>query len=142
MSGGESESIDIIKDIMKNSIDISVVGKGLQNLRAKTKNLELFKTFVNYCLIHFTTSMNWQYKVTTVVISEIFTESDEVLCILLLDYNATYYVVMHREQRKINRKETKPIYTKVEFIDKNFKGWDRRGIQMFNIIVNTKLRSE
>ena len=64
------------------------------------ENIELFQTFVSYCLIHFTTSLNWQYKACSVVISEIFTVSDEALCILLLENNAADYAVMHKEQRK------------------------------------------
>ena len=83
------------------------------------ENIELFQTFISYYLIHFTTSLSWQYKTCSVVISEIFTVLDESLCILLLENGAAEYAVMHKEQRKINRKEATPKYTKVECIDKN-----------------------
>ena len=42
---------------------------------------------------------------------------------------------MYQQQRKIERKEARPKYTKVECVDKKFKGWDRRGIRRFNNIV-------
>ena len=42
---------------------------------------------------------------------------------------------MHDEQRKINRKDSKQKWTKVESSDKQFKGWDRRRISRFNVIV-------
>ena len=120
---------------MKEIIDIAVAGEGLENLRTKSENIELLHTFVSYCLIHFTTSIRWRYNACNLVISDIFTESDEALCILLIENNAHDYAIMQREQRKISRKEAKPKYTKVECIDKKFKGWDRRGIKRFNSIV-------
>jgi len=133
---GEIESIEIIKEKMKNIIDIAVAGEGLQKLREKMENIALFQTFVSFCLIHFTTSLNWRYKACSVVISDIFTVSDEALCILLLENNAADYAMMLKEKRIINRKEARPKYTKVLFSDKKFKGWDRRGIRRFDVIVN------
>ena len=70
-------------------------------------------------MIQFTTLYNWQYNASSVVLSGIFTPSDEVIYILLLEDNAADYVLMHREQWKINRKEAKPKWTKVESTDKN-----------------------
>ena len=80
-------------------------------------------------------SMHWRYKACNSCISDIFTESDEALCILLIENNADDYAKMYREQRKIGRKEARPKYTKVECVEKKFKGWDRRGIRRFNTIV-------
>ena len=57
------------------------------------------------------------------------------LCVCYFKNNADDYAQMHREQRKISRKESKPKYTKVECVKKKFKGWDRRGIRRFNNIV-------
>ena len=43
MSESESESIDIVKGEMKNIIDITVAGEGLQNLREKWKKWSSLK---------------------------------------------------------------------------------------------------
>ena len=131
----DSDTDEVVKEKMKKIIDIAVAGDALQNLRQDPENFEVFETLVSFCLIHFTTSFNWRYNAYSVVISELFTPSDEALCILLLENNAADYVKMHDEQRKINRKESKPKWTKVESSDKKFKGWDRRGIRRFNVIV-------
>ena len=104
---------------MKEIIDIAVAGEGLENLRTKSENIELLHTFVSYCLIHFTTSINWLHKALCLIISEIFTVSDETLCILLLENNATDYAMMLKGKREINRKGARPKYTKVVCSDKN-----------------------
>jgi len=124
-----------MKNKMKQIIDVAVKGEGLENIRCDLDMFDIFRTFVSCCLIHFTTSINWRYKAGITSISEIFTESDEALCILLIENNADDYAKMFREQRKISRKEARPKYTKVECVDKKFKGWDRKGIKRFNHIV-------
>ena len=129
------ENSDDVKSKMMKIINIAKDGNGLENLRKKSENIGLLQTFVSYCLIHFTTSINWRYNACNIVISEIFTESDEAMCILLIENHAEDYAKMHREQIKVSRKESRPKYTKVENSDKKFKGWDRRGIYRFNCIV-------
>ena len=131
----ESENTNEVKIKMKRLIDLAVEGEGLERLRCNYDMLDVFRTFVSCCLIHFTTSMNWRYKACNSCISEIFTESDEALCILLIENNATDYAKMFQVKRKIGRKEARPKYTKVECVDRKFKGWDRRGIRRFNNIV-------
>ena len=131
----DDETNENVKSKMMQIIEIAVAGEGLENLRMKEENIDLLHTFVSYCLIHFTTSINWRYKACCAAISDIFTESDEAMCILLIENNAADYAKMHREQRKISRKESKPKYTKVECVDRKFKGWDRKGIRRFNNIV-------
>ena len=130
-----NEEINEMKEKMKQIIDIAVEGEGLENIRCKMDMFDMFRTFVSCCLIHFTTSINWQYKACVTCISEIFTELDEALCILLIENNADDYAKMYHEQRKITRKEARPKYTKVECVDKKFKGWDKKGIKRFNNIV-------
>ena len=130
-----NQDCDKMKKEVQKIIDIAVEGEGLENVRCKMEMFETFKTFVSCCLIHFTTSLNWRYNASNTCISDIFTESDEALCILLIENNAHDYKKMYLEQRKIGRKEAKPRYTKVESVDKKFKGWDRRGIRRFNQIV-------
>ena len=136
-SEGENEVTEpeTLKEDMKRLIDIAKAGEGLESIRKCSQNFRIFKTFVSCCLIHFTTSTNWRYKATSVVISDIFTESDEALCILLMENNADDFTKAYHEQRKIGRKEARPRYTKNESVDKTFKGWDKRGIRRFNIIV-------
>ena len=129
VSESENENINEVKENMKKLIDIAVEGEGLENLRCNTEMLGIFRTFVSNCLIHFTTSINWRYKACNSCISDIFTESDEALCILLIENNAVDYAKMYREGKRIGRKEARPRYTKVECVDKKFKGWDRRGIK-------------
>ena len=136
LSRESSIDTDKVKESMMKIIEIATNGEELENLRNNVEKIELFKTFVNYCLIHFTTSMNWRYKACDSLISDIFTESDEALCILLLENNASDYAKMHREQRTVGRKEARPKYTKVDSMQKRFKGWDRKAIKRFNAIVS------
>ena len=93
------ENSDDVKAKLMKIIDIAISGQGLENLRTKSENIDLLHTYVSYCLIHFATSINWRYKACNVVISEIFTESDEAWCILLIENNAENYAKMHREQK-------------------------------------------
>ena len=51
----------------------------------------VFRTFVNICLVHFFSSMNWRYIAYNTVVSDIYTESDEALYILLLENNIDDY---------------------------------------------------
>ena len=88
----DSDTIEVVKEKMKKIIDIAVAGDALQNLRQEPGNFEIFETLVSFCLIHFTTSFNWRYNAYSVQISDIFTPSDEALCILLLENNAADYV--------------------------------------------------
>ena len=63
----------------------------------------------------------WRYNACNVVISEIFTASDEALCILLIENNAEDYAKMFQEQKKVSRKDARPKYTKVECSNKSSK---------------------
>ena len=70
-----------IRDNMIKVVKIAKEGVALQNLRTNHENMTLFQTFVNLCLIHFTTLISWRYKACDSVISDIFTVTDEALCI-------------------------------------------------------------
>jgi len=95
------ENADDVKSKMMKLIDIAKEGSGLEKLRTKSENIDLLETFVSYCLIHFTTSLYWRYNACNVVISDIFTASDEALCILLIENNAEDYAKMYREQKRL-----------------------------------------
>ena len=77
VSSNNIENSDNVKAKMMRIIDIAITGKGLENLQTKSENIELLHIFLGYRLIHITTSINWWYNACSVVISEIFTESDE-----------------------------------------------------------------
>ena len=89
------ENANEAKSKMMKSINIAKDGNGLENLQTTSENIDLLQTFVSYCLIHFTTSLFWHYNAYNIVISEIFTESDEALCILLIENNAEDYAKMY-----------------------------------------------
>ena len=93
----EEEDVENVKITTMAIINATLMEKGLLKLRTNMDNLDLFQSFVNYCLIHFTTSMNWRYKACNTCISEIFTETDEALCILLLENNAGDYKKTYNE---------------------------------------------
>ena len=104
------ENVSEVKSKMMKLIKLAKDG-GLEKLRMKSENIDLLQTFVSYCLIHFTTSLYWRYNACNVVISEIFTASDEALCILLIENNAEDYAKMFQEQKKVSRKDARPKYT-------------------------------
>ena len=130
----ERSKTELKKNIMC-VVDAIMSDEGLLVMRTHADNFNLFKSFVNYCLVHFTSSINWRYKAGNSCISEIFTESDEALCILLMENNVDDYKKMYKEGRKIDRKESQPRYTKVQGMNKKFQGWDKKGIKRFNVIV-------
>ena len=134
----DSDDNVTVNEIRENTMEvvkIAAKGYGLQDIRTTYENMDLFQTFVNICLIHFTTSISWRYKACDSLISDIFTVTDEALCILLLENNADDYVRVYEEKKKIDRKEAKPKYTKVDNAQKKFQGWDRKAIKRFNDIV-------
>jgi hypothetical protein len=79
--------------------------------------------------------MNWRYKAYSTLISDIFTDSDEALCMLLIENNASDYVKVMNNKTKISRKFAQPKYTNMDNTSKKFKCWKRNGIQQFNLIV-------
>ena len=79
--------------------------------------------------------MNWRYKAYSTLISDIFTDSDEALCMLLIENNASDYVKVMNNMTKISRKFAQPKYIKMDNTSKKFKGWNRKGIQRFNVLV-------
>ena len=105
-------------------------------MRVNTDQSKLFETFVNYCLVNFTTSLNWRYKSYNTNISDIFTESDKSLCMLILKNNAADFLKVYTTGNIVTRKESKTKYTKSEGnLNAKFKGWNRNGIKRFNFLV-------
>ena len=130
----DSNSKSVQENISK-LVTLAAGDTGLIHLREDIGNLDLLQTFINYCLFHFCTSMNWRYKAYSTLISDIFTDSDEALCMLLIENNASDYVKVMNNKTKISRKFAQPKYTKMDNTSKKFKGWNRKGIQRFNVLV-------
>ena len=130
----DSNSKSVQENISK-LVTLAAGDTGLIHLREDIGNLDLLQTFINYCLFHFCTSMNWRYKAYSTLISDIFTDSDEALCMLLIENNASDYVKVMNIKTKISRKFAQPKYTKMDNTSKKFKGWNRKGIQRFNVLV-------
>lgn len=91
MNSEITEDHDTVKNDIYQLIQQAATSKGLVNMRVNLDQSKLFDTFVNYCLVNFTTSLNWRYKSYNTNLSDIFTKSNESLCMLILENNATYF---------------------------------------------------
>ena len=124
-----------VQERINKLISVGSSDEGFLSLRTNKDLYDEFETFVNFCLVHFVTSMDWRYNACNNVISDIFSVTDEALCILLLENNLVDYKKAAGEKRKISRKESQPIYTQGGSSMSNTKGWNRKGIRRFNKLV-------
>ena len=134
-STNDDSNLKTVQENISKLVTLAAGDTGLIHLREDIGNLDLLQTFINYCLFHFCTSMNWRYKAYSTLISDIFTDSDEALCMLLIENNASDYVKVMNNKTKISRNFAQPKYTKMDNTSKKFKGWNRKGIQRFNVLV-------
>ena len=104
-------------------------------MRCDVENKAVFSTFINICLVYFCSLMNWRYTTYNTVVSDIFTESDEALYMLLLENNVDDYKQLVDLKRKLTRKEARPKYTKDSNVNENSKGWSRKGIKRYNDLI-------
>lgn len=90
-----------------------------------------FDTFLDFFLIHMVKVVTWKTKAGVEKISEIFTISDEALALLLIENNLHDYREMCTSGQNVDRKNSKPKYTKKigNFV---FQGWHWRGISRYN----------
>ena len=51
-----------VKERIMNLVELAANVDGLINMRVDIGTINFFRTFTNYCLIHFSASMNWRYK--------------------------------------------------------------------------------
>ena len=131
-----TEDPNVVQDEMYNLVKLATQDDGLVNMRVNSKQSKEFETFVNYCLVHFTQSTNWRYKSYTCKISEIFTELDEGLCMLVLENNAEDFMKVHGTRANISRKEAITKYTQNKGgINAKYKGWNRSRIKQLNNLV-------
>ena len=134
----ETNNSDTIEEQMKNIVELAATSEGLVNMRVNLDQSDIFDTFVNYFLANFTTSLNWRYKSYNTNISDIFSESDEGLCLLILENNAQDFLTVVSTGSTISRKESKTKYTKSKGVaHAKFKGWNRSGIKRYNFLVRT-----
>ena len=124
-----------VQERIDELIKVGFSDEGFLALRTNKDLYDEFETFVNFCLVHFVTSMDWRYNACNNVVSEIFSVTDEAFCILLLENNLLDYQKAAEEKRKISRKESQPRYTQGGISMSNIKGWDRKGIRRFNKLV-------
>ena len=97
-----------VQERVNELIKVGFSDEGLLSLRTNEEYYDEFEKFVNFCLVHFVTSMDWRCNACNKVISEIFSVTDEAFCILLLENNLFDYRKAAKEKRKIARKESKP----------------------------------
>ena len=133
-----TENVDSVKEKIKKLIEMAATAEGLVNMRVKLDQSDLFDTFVNFCLVHFTTSLNWRYKSYNTNISDIFSDSDEGLCMLILENNAQDFLKVYSTGNALSRKESMTKYTKSKGgVNAKFKGWNRKGIKRFNQLIQS-----
>lgn len=128
---GEEKVIQNITNLVQLAGDTNA----FDNMRLNSDNQEVFGTFVNYCLVHLTSSVNWRCKAYNTCISDIFTETDEALAMLLLENNIDDLKKVISLKRKLLRNESQPKYTKMQCEKEKFRGWHRKGIKRYNYLV-------
>ena len=129
---------DTVKEGIYLLIQQAATSEGSIHMRVNLNQSKVFDIFVNYCLVNFTTSLNWRYKSYNTNISDIFTESDESLCMLILENNAEDFLKVYETGNIVTRKESRTKYTKSKgHINAKFKEWNRNGIKRFNLLVRT-----
>ena len=127
---------DGVKEEIKKLVEKAATSEGLVNMRVNLDQSDLFDTFVNYCLVNLTTSLNWRYKSYNTNVSDIFSESDEGLCMLILENNAQDFLKVYSTGSALTRKESRTKYTKSKGVtNAKFKGQNRNGIKRFNFLV-------
>lgn len=108
-----------------------------KNLR-RHEDPKLFEVFVDFCLIHLLSCLNWRWQSYSDAVSNIFTASDEALAMLLLENNAADLLWSFNNKVKVSRKQSKPKYTKIsQSTNIKFQGWSRKGIKRFNELLKT-----
>ena len=97
------------------------------------EDADLFRTFVEFCLVHFIKYTTWRYKCYNTPVSDIFTVSDEAMAMLLLENSVDDLKYVIRRGQKVPTKASMPRYTKVnEGSNEKFRGWHKNGIKRYN----------
>ena len=56
----EDVNSNSVEENISKLVTLAAGDEGLIHLREDLGNLDLLQTFINYCLFHFCTSMNWR----------------------------------------------------------------------------------
>ena len=97
------------------------------------EDADLFRTFVEFALIHFASCTTWRYKCYNTPVSQIFTVSDEALAMLLLENSMQDLKWIIRREEKMPHNISIPRYTKrMEGSPEKFRGWHKNGIRRYN----------
>ena len=79
-----------------------------------TSSIDVFRTFVTFCLAHCCKLFKWRYTEYNTKISKFFTELDKALAMLFLDNITEDLTRVTKDGKPLTRKESKPKYTKLE----------------------------
>ena len=110
-----------------------------QKLRLQ-KDADLFRTFLEFVLVHFVPCITWRYKCYNIQVSKIFTVSDEAMAMLLLENSVQDLKWVLRRQEKIPSNLSMPKYTKTMLGSTDrFRGWHKSGIKRYNVLYRTIL---
>ena len=133
--GSEDDNSVDVKEDSEKLIELAENNKVFEDMWCDVENKAVFGTFVNICLVHFCSSINWRYTAYNTIVSDIFTESDEAFAMLLLENKVDDYKQLIELKRKLTRKEARQKYLKDPNVNENVKGWLRKGIRRYNSII-------
>ena len=106
---------------------------GMANIR---DNEDKFKTFLDVVMVHMIPARKWKREISCMLVSDIFTSSDEAMSMLFVENYLSDFLEMIRTGNKVELEESKAKYTKWNDEGKGFKGWHISGVNRFNELVN------
>ena len=121
-----------VKDLLEYYDDSKE--KGLENLKT-VENIEIYKTFVDVCLIHLKDASCWTENCASMSIRDIFTASDEAMAALYFENYASDFKIMAETGKKIEKKDSRPRFTRSSDKDLKYQGWHEDGIKRYNILI-------
>ena len=88
-----------VQERINELISVGFSDEGFLSLRTNKDLYDEFETFINFCLVHLVTSMDWRYNACNNVISDIFTVTDEafVFCYSKIIWSTT--------RKRLNKRE-------------------------------------
>jgi hypothetical protein len=114
----------------------------LERLGDEKESEPLFRTFVEVCLVHMIPRTEWNDGRTCRKISDMFSEADEALTMLLLENNSEDWEMLGEAEEgnagTIDNKDRKRKYTHKKTNKKEgggTKGWVLEGIARFNLLL-------
>ena len=121
-----------VKALLKYYVDSGE--KGLEGIKSK-ENLEIYKTFVDVCLVQLKDAHNWTFDCDHKKISEIFTASDEAMAALYFENYVLDFQKMSESGMKITKSQSRSRFTNSSKNDKTCQGWHVDGIKRYNTLI-------